>query len=90
MKDWKELKKILNKGRSGDLDACGCAEYNPEMLVEVENFIQSELDRQKEEIIKMVESKRVKTNHHCQACLATTDGWNLSIEAVIKELKGER
>jgi len=28
----KEFEKILNTGSSGDLDAFGCAEYNPELV----------------------------------------------------------
>lgn len=27
-----QIKKILNTGRSGDLDHLGCAEYNPELV----------------------------------------------------------
>lgn len=27
----REIDKILNTGRSGDLDAFGCSEYNPEL-----------------------------------------------------------
>ena len=27
-----QIRKILNEGVSGDLDAFGCAEYNPELV----------------------------------------------------------
>lgn len=36
------VKKILNTGASGDLDASGCADYNPELVEKVVKLISKE------------------------------------------------
>lgn len=59
MKDFeKKLTKILNEGRSGDLDGFGCAEYNPELVPKILSLFSSNYEELGKELIGPDEVRR--------------------------------
>jgi hypothetical protein len=91
-KDWKErFKKEFVKYGTDEMETdYYFIDTEPQYI---EQFIQSELDRQKEEIIKRVESKKkdIRDLSICsqQFQFGEITGYNNALDQLIKELKGE-
>lgn len=74
MKDWKEIAEEMRNTIN---------DYDVEPFIE--EMIKLALDRQKEEIIKRVESKMINK----QVMSLDEFGYNTALDEVIKEIKGD-
>jgi len=81
----KKFMKILNKGRSGDLDHYGCAEYNPEEAEEAWQLVTQTQQDTLEELLKDAKRELRKSEEADLVCY-----WMSVIEWISQTIKQRR